>query len=146
MRALFCACVFFLATVAIVCSQGFTTTGQIIEGLRLPLLRHDNGRVKAMLLADKAWMIDSGVSAEGNLTVYLMTEDGLTNGVARAEKGSFNQTSRVAQCTGAVMLQKDGTRLSGTDMVWMADSNKVWIVKDAMLVLDRGGKSAVEGL
>jgi hypothetical protein len=44
------------------------------------------------------------------------------------------------------MMEKDGTRLSGTDMIWMADSNKVWIVRDAMLVLARGGKSAIEGL
>lgn len=146
LRVLFFLSAFFLASLGIVFSQAVTTAGQIVEGLRLPLLRHDNGRVKAMLLADKAWMTDTGVSAEGNLTVYLMTEEGLTNGVAWAEKGSFNQTSRVARCTGAVMMEKDGTRLSGTDMIWMADSNKVWIVKDAMLVLARGGKSVVEGL
>lgn len=146
MRMIVFAWVFFLGSLFLVFSQGITTTGQIVEGLRLPLLRHDNGRVEAMLLADKAWMTDAGVSAEGNLTVYLMTEDGRTNGVARAEKGSFNQKSRIAQCTGAVMMEKDGTRLSGTDMVWMADSNKVWIVNHAMLVLDRGGRSAIEGL
>ena len=67
-------------------AQNMTPTAQTIEGLRLPLQRHENGRVQSMLVADRAWMTDNGVSGEGNIRVFMMSEDGTTNGVAGAER------------------------------------------------------------
>lgn len=127
-------------------AQNMTTTAQKIEGLRLPLQRHENGRVQSMLLADRAWMTDNGVSGEGNIRVYMMSEDGTTNGVAGAERGDFNQKDMTAQCYGRVYLEKGGVKLSGTNLYWAAEFNIVRIETNAVLVLDRGGKSAVEGI
>ncbi len=127
-------------------AQGMTPTAQTIEGLRLPLQRHENGRVQSMLLADRAWMTDVGVSGEGNIRVYLMSEDGTTNGVAGAERGDFNQKDMTADCYGRVYLEKGGVKLSGTNLYWDAKSTVVRIETNAVLVLDRGGKSAVEGI
>ncbi len=132
--------------VASAVAQGITPTAQKIEGLRLPLQRHENGRVQSMLLADRAWMTDVGVSGEGNIRVFMMSEDGTTNGVAGAERGDFNQKEMTANCYGRVYLEKDGVKLSGTNLYWVAKLNIVRIETNAVLVLDRGGKSAVEGL
>lgn len=127
-------------------AQSLEPTAQTIEGLRLPLQRHENGRVQSMLLADRAWMTDEGVSGEGNIRVYMMSEDGTTNGVAGAERGDFNQKDMTADCYGRVYLEKNGVKLSGTNLHWVAKMNIVRIETNAVLVLDRGGKSAVEGL
>ena len=127
-------------------AQNMTPTAQTIEGLRLPLQRHENGRVQSMLVADRAWMTDNGVSGEGNIRVFMMSEDGTTNGVAGAERGDFNQKDMTAQCYGRVYLEKGGVKLSGTNLYWAAEFNIVRIETNAVLVLDRGGKSAVEGI
>ncbi len=91
-------------------------------------------------------MTDNGVSGEGNIRVYMMSEDGTTNGVAGAERGDFNQKDMTADCYGKVYLEKNGIKLSGTNLHWVAKLNIVRIETNAVLVLDRGGKSAVEGL
>ena len=123
-----------------------TPTAQIIEGLKLPLQRHENGRVQSMLLADRAWMTDTGVSGEGNIRVFMMSEDGTTNGDAGAERGDFNQKDMTARCYGRVYLEKNGVKLTGTNLYWVAKMNTVRIETNAVLILNRGGKSAVEGL
>jgi hypothetical protein len=51
-----------------------------------------------------------------------------------------------AQCYGRVYLEKGGVKLSGTNLYWAAEFNIVRIETNAVLVLDRGGKSAVEGI
>ncbi len=127
-------------------AQSIAPTAQTIEGLKLPLQRHENGRVQSMLVADRAWMTDNGVSGEGNIRVFMMSEDGTTNGVAGAERGDFNQKDMTADCYGRVYLEKSGVKLSGTNLHWVAKLNIVRIETNAVLVLDRGGKSAVEGI
>ena len=59
---------------------------QFIEGLRLPLQRSGSKWIEGMLLADRATVSNRCITAEGNITVYMMTQDGLTNRVALADR------------------------------------------------------------
>jgi hypothetical protein len=117
---------------------------QVIEGLKLPLKRHANGKVQAFLTASRAWMTAGGITAEGDLKVYLFAEDGSTNGVARAVKGVFDNKSSTLFCPGTVIMEKESVRIAGENLLWESDKNRATIQTNAVLVIDRGGKSLID--
>lgn len=119
---------------------GITDMAQVVEGLKLPLQRYDNGRVKTMLSADRAWMTDTGVTAEGNILLQLMAEDGKTNGLARAEKGIFNQKYNTARCYGPVYMEFNGNRLTETNLYWDSKLHLVRVETNAVLTIFGGDR------
>lgn len=121
-------------------------SAESVKGLRLPLQRHPNGRVEALLIAEEAWMTADGVAAKGGIQMFLMSAEGLTNGIARAVEGTFNQKAKTARCVGPVFLEKEGVTLSGTNMLWDSSVNEITIETKPVLTLVRSERSAVEGL
>jgi len=135
-------CLFF-SLVAV----GLGNTTQTVEGIRLPLQRHPNRRVQVLLTAGRARISGEAGEVEGGIRLFILTETGETNGVVCADRGVFdmNERARTADCLGPVSLVMDGIRLSGTNLHWSADTTIVRIETNAVLVLDRDGKSMVEG-
>jgi len=132
----------FLAT-----AVGYSSTTQTIEGIRLPLQRHSNGRAQVLLTAARARITGEAGEVEGGIRLFMLTETGETNGVVRADRGIFDMSegARTADCVGLVFLEMDGIRLSGTNLHWSADTTIIRIETNAVLELDRDGKSMVEG-
>ena len=123
--------------------------GQSVTDLRMPLQRHENGRVKELLCADKAWIDSEGlVHADGGILLVVLDEDGGTNGVATAVAGVYDPKDNAARCAGPVHfeLPRKGVSLDGTDFVWRSEDTLLCIEKDAALLLQRGGASTVEAL
>ncbi|MGI5870180.1 MAG: hypothetical protein ACOX9C_12155 [Kiritimatiellia bacterium] len=143
-RALVAACL-----LAVVClgrvATGVPVAAESVKGLRLPLQRHANGRVQTLLIAEEAWMTEEGVAAKGGIQMFLMSPEGLTNGIAFAEEGTFNQKAKTARCIGPVLLKKEGLTLSGTNMLWDSSANEIIIESKPVLTITRSGRSVVEG-
>lgn len=120
---------------------------QTIEGIRLPLQRHENGRTQVLLTAGRAKISGEAGEVEGGIRLFILTETGETNGIARAERGVFDMQDgvRTADCLGPVSFNVDGIRLSGTNLHLSVDTTTVRIETNAVFELDRGGKSMVEG-
>ncbi|NLB70048.1 MAG: hypothetical protein GX804_10300 [Lentisphaerae bacterium] len=123
---------------AVTVAETFSDKAQALEGLRMPLQRHSNGRVKTLFLADKVWMTDTGATAEGNIVLYMMAEDGTTNGIARAEKGDFNQKEDTALFYGPVFLEYDGNRVTGTILYRDSECQVVLQETNAVMTLRAG--------
>jgi hypothetical protein len=123
---------------AVTVAETFSDKAQALEGLRMPLQRHPNGRVKTLFLADKVWMTDTGATAEGNIVLYMMAEDGTTNGIARAERGDFNQKEDTAHFYGPVFMEYDGNMLTGTNLYWNSELQVVQVETNAVMTLRAG--------
>ena len=137
----------FAALLAIVCvcaAQESVRHAGVFDGLKLPLKRHANGKIEIFLSADRAWFDADTVSAEGNISVLLLSETGATNGVIRAVRGDFNRSDMTAFCPGPVMMQKDGVCIFGENFRWNAEKQRAIIETNAVLTVARKGKSLIE--
>ena len=117
---------------------------QAIEGLKLPLKLHPNGKVQVFLTANRAWMTSEGITAEGDLRMFIFDEDGATNGIARATKGTFDRKNSTVFCPGDVVMEKDSVRIAGENLLWESDKNRATIQTNAVLIIDRGGKGLLD--
>ena len=146
------AAAWLLAALLVAAGVGSAAPGDMpamaesVKGLRLPLQRHPNGRVEALLIANEAWMTEDGVAAKGGIEIFLMSPEGLTTGIARAIEGVFDQKAKTARCAGPVFLERAGVTLSGTNMLWDSSAQEIVIETKPVLTLERSGRSAVEGL
>ena len=122
--------------------------GQVMGNVRLTLKRHPgNGRVKELLKADKATVDDAGiVHVEGTIRLIEFNEDGTTNSIAAGRDGFFDPSRNYAECHGPVAFIKPGIILTGTNLTWNSAINLLRIETNAILRIDRGGRSAVDAL
>ena len=120
--------------------------GQTVTGLRLPLKRHPgNGRVKELVVADRAMVDADGiVRAEGRIQLLEFNEDGTTNTLAAGRSGFFDPKRNYAECHGPVAFLRPGIVLTGTNLVWNSSINILRIETNAVLRIDRGGRSVVD--
>ena len=117
---------------------------QVIYGLKLPLKRHANGKTEIFLSADKAIFKTDTISAEGNISVLMLSETGATNGMIRAIKGEFDRVNMTAYCHGPVMMEKDSVCILGENFTWNAGTQKATIGTNAVLIINRNGLSLIE--
>ena len=120
--------------------------GQRVNGLRYPVRRHPNGRVREIALANSALVTEDGrYIVEDRLTLLFFDENGETNGVATAESGEYDPGAGRAHCRGPVLLdlRDKGVRLTGTNMTWASALSAVRIETNAVLTLRFGGESVV---
>ena len=120
--------------------------GQRVNGLRYPVRRHPNGRVREIALANSAMVTEDGrYVVDDRLTLLFFDENGETNGVATAESGEYDPAAGRAHCSGPVLLdlRDRGVRLTGTNMTWASALSAVRIETNAVLTLRFGGESVV---
>lgn len=122
--------------------------GQAMNGVRLTLQRHpSNGRVKELLTADRASVDTAGVvHVAGAIQLLEFDENGGTNLVAKGCDGFFDPSSNYAECHGAVEFRRPGIFLTGTNLTWNSKTSILRIETNAVLRIQRGGRSAVEAL
>jgi len=101
-----------------------------VENLQLPLEYHANGRVKALLRAEKAQIfLDGLIFAEG-VGVELLTETGQADGRLTAEGCLFDRNAKHGYCEGAVSVEKSGDRLKGRGMYFSIEAQFIKILSD----------------
>ena len=122
--------------------------GQAMNGLRLTLKRHpNNGRVKELLTADQALVDENGVvRVAGAIRLLEFDENGATNSIAAGRDGFFDPRENYAECHGPVAFIRPGIVLTGTNHDWNSKINILRIETNAVLRIQRGGRSAVEAL
>lgn len=122
--------------------------GQVMDGIRLTLKRHpNNGRVKELLTADQARVDDEGVvHVAGAIRLLAFDENGNTNSVAAGRDGFFDPRENYAECHGPVAFIRPGIVLTGTNLVWNSKINILRIETNAVLRIQRRGRSTVEAL
>ncbi|MBP5509413.1 MAG: hypothetical protein J6Z49_00675 [Kiritimatiellae bacterium] len=102
-----------------------------MEKLMIPLQYFDSGRVKARLFADKAQLIgldDKGcIFAEG-VRVEMLTEDGMQDGLLRADDCLFIRKGKKGFCKGKVSVVRGGDRISGEGMYFLLDEKYIKIL------------------
>lgn len=123
-------------------------SGQRMGGVRLPLKRYPaNGRIKELLTADDATVDDAGlVHVAGVIRLVQFDENGATNFVAAGRNGFFDPRRNYAECHGPVAFVKPGVVLTGTNLTWNSKINTLRIETNAVLRIERGGRSAVDAL
>jgi hypothetical protein len=102
--------------------------GSPVENLTLPLDHHLNGRVRAVLHARTASLADDHYVRAWQVTVDLFTAEGGPDGRIVAESGLFDRGSRRGYCRGAVSFTRQDARVSGIDMYWSADQQRLRIL------------------
>jgi hypothetical protein len=118
---------------------------EVIENVRVPLMRHQNGRVKAMLHARAARMQTAEqVTAEG-VRVTLYDELEVPEGVMTAERAAIDQRRGKGRGEGAVRFQHRGVLIKGTGLTWDANISLLVIETNVVVELERGGKTLAEG-
>lgn len=101
-----------------------------VENLQLPLEYHANGRIKAVLRAEKAQIfLDGLIFAEG-VSVELLTETGLPDGRLTAAGCLFDRNAKHGYCEGAVSVEKSGDRLKGRGMYFSIEAQFIKILAD----------------
>ncbi len=116
--------------------------GQRVTDLKLPLQRHENGRVKELFLAREASIDEQGrFCADGGMRLLLLDDTGATSGVARAVSGWYDRAENTARCEGPVFLDllSRGVSLAGTNLDWRSGISLARLERDAVLTLRRGG-------
>ena len=101
-----------------------------VENLAMPLDYFDNGRVKAMLRAEKAQIFLDGLIFAEKLNVQLLTEDGLPDGRLTAEGCVFDRKSKQGYCEGLVSVEKSGDRLKGRGMFFSIEDQFIKILSE----------------
>ena len=122
--------------------------GQEMGGVRLPLRRHPgNGRVKEMFTADHATVDEKGVvHVDGRIRLLEFDENGATNAFAVGLGGFFDPNRDYAECHGPVAFVRPGLVLAGTNLTWNAKTSVLCIETNAILRIQRGGRSVVDAL
>ena len=102
---------------------------------------------KELLTADQARVDDEGVvHVAGAIRLLAFDENGNTNSVAAGRDGFFDPRENYAECHGPVAFIRPGIVLTGTNLVWNSKINILRIETNAVLRIQRRGRSTVEAL
>lgn len=146
----------FAAAVTVVAEDPSDLTnmflGQTVKNIRVPLQRHENGRVKEIMIAEEAFVTPDGVyHAEKSFQVFFFSAEGATNGVLRTQNAEFTPnalTNATAAARGPIRLdfEPKGVSLAGVDLTWKALPKTITIHSNAVLSISRQGRSTIRGL
>lgn len=129
----------------VIVAQSPTALVDAIDNVRVPLQKHANGRVKALLRARKANLPPSGVVQAEGVRVELFDELGVLNGIMTAENATVDQRRGRGRGTGAVRFEHRGVSIEGIGLTWESNESLVRIESNAVVTLERGGDTVLEG-
>ncbi len=121
------------------------TRMDFIENFRVPVEKHENGQVKTMLHAKRAAMRGVGVIEAEQVRIEMYGADGTLETVITAESATVDQRRGRGTGRGPVRLERKDVTISGVGLTWISSENSVRIESEAMVELDREGRTLVEG-
>lgn len=116
-----------------------------VDNVRVPLQKHENGRVKALLRARTASLPPSGLVVAEGVRIELFDELGVPEGIMTAENATVDQRRGRGHGTGAVRFEQRGVSIEGIGMTWQSNESLVRIESNAVVRLERKGASLLEG-
>jgi hypothetical protein len=109
-----------------------------IEDLFLPLEVYPNGKVKTQVSAAKATVPDRGGDIEAtNVRFVFFGQDGVTQATVVSDRCIINKDTREAQSDAPIRIEKSGVLITGTGFIWNAATQKVSILSNVQVVLQR---------
>ena len=101
-----------------------------VENLTLPLDYYPNGRMKAVLHAEKAQMLDGGLIYSEGVVVDMLAEDGKPDGRLTADGCLFDRQAKQGYCEGAVHVEKGTDRIKGRGMYFSIEEQFIKILSE----------------
>ena len=106
-----------------------------------------HGRFSGKDPADRASVDAAGVvHVAGAIQLLEFDENGETNSVAKGCDGFFDPSTNYAECHGEVEFRRPGIFLTGTNLTWNSKTSILRIETNAVLRIQRDGRSAIEAL
>ena len=108
-----------------------------VEHLELPVEHYDNGRIRAVLYADRAAIGNSGLIWSWKVAVNLFDPAGAPDGRVEADSCLYDRTTRRGYCPASVMLIRSNATVSGTGMYWSMTTQRMQILSNAVVQLQQ---------
>ena len=109
-------------------SSAATTTP--VENIVLPLDHHVNGRIRAVLRAEKAHLLGNDLVFAWNVKIDLLLPDGTPDGTLVAEDCLMDRINRRGFCRGAVEVKKGPDHLKGRGMYFSTDEQFIKLLSE----------------
>ena len=101
-----------------------------VENLVLPLATNANGRVSALLRAEKAQIIGEDLIFARNVKVDMFLPDGSLDGTLVAEDCLVSRATKRGYCRGAVDVKKGTDHLKGRGMFFSTDDKFIKLLSE----------------
>lgn len=106
-----------------------------VENLTLPVEHYDNGRIRAVLYANKAFMGNAGMIWSWNVTVDMFDPAGAPDGRVEAESCLYDRNARRGYCPATVKLVRTNATIDGIGMYWTMDTKRMQILSNPVVRL-----------
>ena len=116
-----------------------------VDHLTLPIEHYDNGRIRAVLHAGKAAVMNTGMIWAWQVTVDRFDSVGAPDGRIEADDCLYDRTTRRGYCADAVMLVQSNATIRGTGLYWTMATQRMRILSNAVVRLQHGFASAGSG-
>lgn len=110
-----------------------------VESMKLPILHYPDGRVRALLSAERALIPvdDSGYVRAKGVVVEMYAEDGRFEGAFIADNLFFDRSTSESYCEGAVRMEWRDLRITGSNMVWNLETRNAKILSEPRVEVNR---------
>lgn len=107
------------------------------KGLKLPMDRYEDGKIKTLLTAGvaEAPVVGLGEIKASQVKVEFYDPDGATNTVLTADECRYDQTKGRIVSTSAVKMVQEGNTITGIGMECDVNEKVVKILKDVKVIL-----------
>ena len=111
--------------------EGASTMGEApVENLVLPLEHYGNGRVKTVLRAEKAHLLENDLVFARNVKVEMLSPDGKPEGVLLAQDCLIDRNTKRGYSRGAVEVKAGADHLKGRGMYFSTDDQFIKILSE----------------
>jgi len=108
-----------------------------VVNLTLPLDYYENGRVRAVLKAGRSQMYEDGLIFAENVSIDMLTADGMPDGRLTAENCLFDRQAKHGYCEGSVWMVKGADRLKGRGMYFSIGNQFIKILSECEIRTNR---------
>jgi len=103
----------------------------------LPLDHYENGRIRAVLRAEKAHLLENDLVFAWNVKIEMLLPDGKPDGVLIAEDCLLDRNAKRGFCRGAVSVKKGPDHLKGRGMYFSTDEQFIKLLSECEIRTSR---------
>jgi len=109
-----------------------------VEHLTLPVEHYENGRIRAVLHAEKAFLGATGLIWAWQVQVEMLDPAGAPDGRVDAESCLYDRTAKRGYCPSSVQLVRTNATISGTGLYWTMTTRQMRILSNGVVTLRQG--------
>jgi hypothetical protein len=115
-----------------------SVTNAPMENVRFPLEHWPDGKVKTQVIAAEAQMPEeNGDLQASRIRIETYLQDGTLENLVMAQDCRLGKDRQRAESDGAVHLERDGVLVTGKGFVWNGTEQRIKILRDVRVVLQR---------